>query len=93
MPFVVILLAASAALLSYRLLDGWSGRTWLPATCRAAGWSVIALLLVNASCPSVTPGAVPLVLLDASLSMGAAGGRWSEALAMGRSAGEMRLVG
>lgn len=93
MPFVVVLLAASAALLSYRLLDGWSGRTWLPATCRAAGWSVIALLLVNASCPSVTPGAVPLVLLDASLSMGAAGGRWSEALAMGRNAGEMRLVG
>ena len=93
MPFAVILLAALAAILSYRLLDGWSGRTWLPAACRAAGWSVIALLLVNASCPSVTPGAKPLVLLDASLSMGAAGGRWSEALAMGRSAGEMRLVG
>jgi hypothetical protein len=93
MPFVVILLAAVAAVLSYRLLDGWSGRTWLPASCRAAGWSVIALLLVNASCPSVTPGATPLVLLDASLSLGAAGGRWTEALAMARSAGEMRLVG
>jgi len=93
MSFVVIALAATAAVLSYRLLDGWGGRTWLPATCRAAGWSVIALLLVNASCPSVTPGAEPLVLLDASLSMGAAGGRWSEALAMARSAGEMRLVG
>ena len=93
MPFVVILLAAAAAVLSYRLLDGWSGRTWLPATCRAAGWSVIALLLVNASCPSVTPGADPLVLLDASLSMSAAGGRWNEALAMARRTGELRFVG
>lgn len=93
MPFLIVAAAALAAVLSYRLLEGWSRRTWLPAACRAAGWSVIALLLVNASCPSVTPGARPLVLLDASLSMGAAGGRWSEALGMARSAGEMRLVG
>src|SRR5688572_30980187 len=69
MPFVVTILAAIAAVLSYRLLEGWSTRTWLPAACRAAGWSVVALLLVNASCPSPAQGGRPLVLLDGSLSM------------------------
>jgi hypothetical protein len=93
MPFVVTILAALAAVLSYRLIEGWSTRTWLPAACRAAGWSVVALLLVNASCPSPAQGGRPLVLLDGSLSMSAAGGRWSEALALARSSGEMRLVG
>lgn len=93
MPFAVILLAALAAVLSYRLVEGWSSRTWLPAACRAAGWSVIALLLLNASCPSPAQGGRPLVLLDGSLSMSAAGGRWSDALALARSSGDMRLVG
>jgi hypothetical protein len=93
MPFVVPLLAAVAAFLSYRLLDGWSARTWLPAACRATGWAVIALLLVNASCPAVGAGTRPLVLLDASLSMNAAGGRWTEALALARGEGELRIVG
>ena len=93
MPFVVTLLAALAAVLSYRVLEGWSSRTWLPAACRAGGWAVLALLLLNASCPSPSQGGRPLVLLDGSLSMGAAGGRWSEALALARSSGDVRVVG
>ena len=93
MPFAVTILAALAAVLSYRLVEGWSSRTWLPAACRATGWSVLALLLVNASCPSPAQGGRPLVLLDGSLSMSAAGGRWNEALALARRSGEMRLVG
>ena len=93
MPLVVIILAALAAVLSYRLVEGWGSRTWLPAACRAGGWSVLALLLLNASCPSPALGGRPLVLLDGSLSMSAAGGRWSDAVALARSSGEMRLVG
>ncbi len=93
MPALVVLLAAIAALASYRVLEEWTGRNWIPAGCRAAGWGAVALLLVNASCPVVLPSTRPAVLLDASLSMQAAGGRWSEALALARAAGDVRFVG
>jgi hypothetical protein len=93
MAALAVGLAALAALLSYRLLEGWTGGTWLPAGLRAAGWAAIALLLVNASCPAVQTSKLPVVLLDGSLSMQAAGGRWAEALALARQSGELRLVG
>jgi hypothetical protein len=93
MPLLLALLAVVAALFSYQFLEGSLRRHWVPAACRAAGWAVIALLLFNAACPAAGSGAQPVVLLDASLSMGAAGGRWSEALALARNAGEVRLVG
>ncbi len=93
MPFLIVPIAAAAAVLSYRLLEGWSVRSWIPALCRAAGWSVLSILLLNVSCPSVRPSSRPTVLLDGSLSMQAAGGRWTEALAQARAAGDVRLVG
>ncbi|HEV8197119.1 MAG TPA: hypothetical protein VGP87_10795 [Gemmatimonadales bacterium] len=93
MPFLIVLVAAAAAVFSYRLLEGWGARSWIPAVCRAAGWGVVALLLVNASCPTIRPSVRPTVLLDASLSMQAAGGRWTEALAQARATGDVRLVG
>jgi hypothetical protein len=93
MPYLIVLIAAAAAVLSYRLLEGWGARSWIPAACRAAGWGVLSLLLLNASCPSVRPALRPTVLLDASLSMQAAGGRWTEALSQARAAGEVRRVG
>src|SRR5262245_13987142 len=93
MQFVLALIAAGAALLSYRYLEEWAGRSWLPASLRAAGWGCLALLLLNTSCPAAGETARPLVLLDASLSMQAAGGRWTEALALARSLGDVRLVG
>jgi hypothetical protein len=93
MPVLFAVLAALAALLSYRLLEEWTGRSWLPALLRGLGWGTVTLLLLNASCPSIRSSARPLVLLDASLSMQAAGGRWSEALAFARRSGEVRLVG
>lgn len=93
MPFLIVLLAAAAAVLSYRLLEGWGARSWIPALCRAVGWGVVGLLLLNASCPSVRSGARPTVLLDASLSMQAAGGQWTQALALARATGEVRRVG
>ncbi|HEU5217085.1 MAG TPA: hypothetical protein VFU23_00400, partial [Gemmatimonadales bacterium] len=50
-------------------------------------------LLVNASCPAVRRATRPVVLLDGSLSMQAAGGRWTEALAQARATGDVRLIG
>lgn len=93
LSFVVALLAAFAALISYRLIEEWSRRSWLPAVLRAIGWSALTLLLVNASCPATRDSGRPVVLLDASLSMQAAGGRWSDALTLARQLGEVRLVG
>ena len=93
MPLLLALLAVAAAFFSYHFLEGSLQRHWVPAACRAAGWAVIALLLFNAGCPATSGGSRPIVLLDASLSMGAAGGRWSEARALAAGTGEVRLVG
>ncbi|NOT07749.1 MAG: hypothetical protein HOP28_06010 [Gemmatimonadales bacterium] len=100
MPVLILLLAAAAAVLSYRLLEGWGPKSWVPALCRAGGWGAISLLIVNASCPARAGSEPALVLLDGSLSMIAGGGkgeegrgRWTEALALARSLGEVRIVG
>jgi hypothetical protein len=93
MSFLMVLMAAAAGVLSYRLLEGWSGRIWIPALCRAVGWGVLSLLLLNVSCPSVRPSARPTVLLDASLSMQSAGGKWAQALELARATGEVRRIG
>jgi hypothetical protein len=93
MAALAVGIAAVAAVLSYRLLEGWGGGSWLPAGCRAAAWAAVAVLLLNVSCPVVRSAGQPIVLLDASLSMEAAGGRWTEALALARRTGEVRLVG
>jgi hypothetical protein len=95
MSVAVPLAAAVAAFLSYRLFDTWTRPSWLPAALRALGWGSLALLLVNASCPAGPAGARPIVLLDGSLSMGAAagGGRWGEARALARGLGETRTIG
>src|SRR5437870_12581143 len=85
--------AALAAFLSYRLLEERIRRSWIPAGFRAVGWCSVALLLENGSCRGARMVGRPLVLLDASLGMQAAGGRWQEALALARRIGEVRLVG
>jgi hypothetical protein len=93
MPVFFALLAALAALFSYRFLEEWTRKSWLPASLRGAAWGTLTLLLLNTSCPSVRPSVRPIVLLDGSLSMQAAGGRWGEALALARRMGEVHLVG
>jgi hypothetical protein len=93
MLFVIPVLAAIAAFLSYRFFEDWTSRSWLPAGLRALGWGFLALLLVNASCPAAPAVSRPLVLLDGSLSMQASGGKFAEALAAGRALGEIRLLG
>ena len=93
MLFAIPVLAAIAAFLSYRFLEDWTPKSWLPAGLRGLGWGFLALLLLNASCPAAPAVTRPLVLLDGSLSMQASGGRFAEARKAGRSLGEVRLLG
>jgi hypothetical protein len=94
----VVLLAVGFAAFTYLRLERVGRRGWLPLAFRGVAWTALGLLLINLSCP--VPGATlrPLVLLDASLSLGAAGGRWREARdsasrwGMVRSFGDERLV-
>lgn len=76
---LVVVVAFGLAAFTYLRLERMGRRAWIPLGCRAIAWSALGLLLVNVSCPVSGAPLRPLVLLDASLSMGAAGGRWAEA--------------
>ena len=52
---------------------------------RTVGVTALALLLINPATTTRVPDAPPTVLLDASLSLGATGGRWREALDSARA--------
>jgi hypothetical protein len=93
MLIVVPLLAALAAVLSYRFLEGEIKRPWEAVAGRALGWAALGLLLVNLSCAGRASIRRPVVLLDASLSLQAAGGQWDEALSLARREGTPRLIG
>ena len=91
---LVILAAAGLAWFTYWRLEQLGRRAWLAAACRAVAWAALGMLLLDLTCAvSPGPGARPLVLLDGSLSMAAAGGRWREALDSARAWGEVRLFG
>jgi hypothetical protein len=61
--------------------------------CRALAWTALGLLLLNVSCPVHGTPQRPLVLLDASLSMGGPDGRWGEARDSALRWGEVRPFG
>lgn len=88
----LVALGAGLALAGYFLFEPLDRSGWMPAVFRAVAWAVLALLLINPGC-AIGPATTPLVLLDGSLSMAAAGGRWDEAVAQARAAGEVRLFG
>jgi hypothetical protein len=91
-PLLLILLAAAAlAAVSYARLSG-PGMV-AAAASRAVAWAALGVLLLNPSCPVPGGSTRPLVLLDGSLSMRAAGGRWGEARALADSLGDLRLFG
>ena len=90
---LVVLAASGLAAFTYLGLERLGGRGWIPLTCRAIAWSALGLLLVNVSCPVPSAPLRPLVLLDASLSMGAASGRWTEARDSAARWGEVRQFG
>ena len=91
---LIIVLAVLLAGITYWWLERVGRRAWPAFVCRAVAWGALLALLANLSCPvRPTEPAERLVLLDASLSMGAAGGRWAEALDSASRWGEMRRFG
>jgi hypothetical protein len=93
LPAFVVLAAVGLAAFTYLGLERLGRRAWIPLICRAIAWSALGLLLVNVSCPVSGAPLRPLILLDGSLSMGAAGGRWAEAQDSAAGWGEVRLFG
>jgi hypothetical protein len=93
MTALVVLLAVGLAAFTYLRLERLGRRGWVPLAFRAVAWTALGLLLINLSCPVRGAALRPLVLLDASLSLGAAGGRWREARDSAASWGEVRGFG
>ena len=93
LSLLLIPLAASLAALTYLRLEPRGGRTWIPMLCRAAAWAGLGALLANPGCPGPVDSRKPLVLLDASLSMDAAPGRWRAASDTARALGDVRWFG
>jgi hypothetical protein len=89
----VTLLAFGTAAFTYLGLERVGRRGWLALVCRGIAWTALGLLLINLSCPVPGRSLRPLVLLDASLSMGGPGGRWTEALDSATAWGEVRRFG
>jgi hypothetical protein len=93
MTLVVVLLAIALAAFTYLNLERVGRRGWLPLALRAVAWTALGLLLINLSCPVRGATLRPLVLLDASLSLGAAGGRWAQARDSATRWGVVRTFG
>lgn len=90
---LVALAAIGLAAFTYLGLERLGSRGLVPMACRAVAWAALGVLLVNTSCPGALVQEPPLVLLDASLSLGGAQGRWAEAKALADSLGEVRRFG
>lgn len=90
---LIVLAAFGLAAFTYLSLERLGGRAWIPLVCRGIAWTALGLLLVNVSCPVAGAPLRPLVLLDASLSMTAAGGRWAEARDSSAAWGDVRHFG
>ncbi len=90
---LVLLLAGAAAAFTYLRLERAGPRGWIPLGFRSVAWAALGLLLLNIGCPVATPPRRPLVLLDASLSMTGAGGRWRAAHDSAVRWGDVRRFG
>jgi hypothetical protein len=90
---LIALLAFAFAGFTYWGLERLGRRAWLALLCRGVAWTSLGLLLLNLSCPVRGAPRRPLVLLDASLSLGAAGGLWREARDSAVRWGEVRSFG
>jgi hypothetical protein len=95
---VILVLVAAAlgfglAAVTYLLLERGGRRLLAPLLARGVAWSALLLLLLNAG--FARPPAIrrPIVLLDASLSMQAAGADWSVALDSAKRLGDVRFFG
>ncbi len=89
----VVLAAIGLAAGVYWGLERLGAKGLLPAALRGIAWLALGLLLLDLSCSKPPEAARPLVLLDASLSVGGSGGRWTEAKLEAGRLGEVRLIG
>lgn len=93
MILLIPVAAFAAAWFTYVRLEDVGRRALWPLLSRAAAWAALGVLLVNVACPATrTPGR-PLVLLDGSLSMQAAGGKWAAARDAAGALGDVRYFG
>jgi hypothetical protein len=98
---LVILLAVGLSAMTYGWLEPSRGtqglgalrRSWLPFVCRAVAWAALGMLLADLSCAMRRNAGRPLVLLDASLSLGADSGRWQAAKDSATKWGEVMTFG
>jgi hypothetical protein len=90
---LIAVLAYSAAAFTYLRLERAGPRAWLAVICRGAAWTALGILLLNLSCQVRRPAGRPVVLLDASLSLSAAGGQWATARDSARHWGEIQTFG
>ncbi|HET8634131.1 MAG TPA: hypothetical protein VFL88_08280 [Gemmatimonadales bacterium] len=94
---ILVLVAAALgfglAAATYLLLERGGRRLLAPLLARGVAWSVLLLLLLNAGFARPPAAQRPIVLLDASLSMQSAGGKWSRALDSARGLGDVRFFG
>ncbi|HEU4828597.1 MAG TPA: hypothetical protein VFT04_05330 [Gemmatimonadales bacterium] len=94
LPVIVVIVAAAAlAAATYLGLERVGRRGLAPMAARAIAWAALGLLLINVSCPRAPDAGRPIVLLDGSLSMTAAGAGWDSALALARRTGDVRFFG
>ncbi|MGH7630019.1 MAG: hypothetical protein ACREOF_11700, partial [Gemmatimonadales bacterium] len=91
--FLVVTAGLALAAFTYFWLERLGRRALVPLACRAVAWSALGLLIINLGCPTAAPPGRPLVLLDGSLSLGAAGGRWREARDSATRLGDVRVFG
>lgn len=85
LPLILAAAALAASLFVYVGRERLGAAGVGMAALRTAGLAALVLLLVNPVAVRRVSGGPPTVLLDASLSMGAAGGRWREALDTARA--------
>lgn len=90
---LLIGLAAALAVASYFVHGVPARRLWPAVLGRVVAWSGVVLLVLNPGCGVGGPTARPLVLLDTSLSLSAAGGDLPGARAMADSLGEVQPFG
>jgi hypothetical protein len=90
---LILLLSGVLAAVTYLVLERSGRRGWVPLLCRAVAWAALGSLLLNLSCPAAGVTRRPLVLLDASLSLSAPGGRWREARDSAARWGDVRRFG
>lgn len=90
---LLIGLAAALAVASYFVQGVPARRLWPAVLGRTVAWSGMVMLVLNPGCAVGGPTERPLVLLDTSLSLSAAGGDLAGARAMADSLGAVQPFG